>query len=68
MSLEISPLAMRRARIRDSLPTEHPQLLDRGRGAGSGRLPAAADLVGLDELVGSLGVPGRMVEPARRHG
>ena len=58
MSLEISPLAMRRARIRESLPTEHPKLLDEVEEL-VGRLPAAADL-GLDELVGSLGVLGRI--------
>ncbi len=58
VSLEISPLAMRRGRIRESLPTEHPILLDQVEEL-VGRLPAAADL-GLDELVGSLGVLGRI--------
>ena len=57
--MEISPLAMRRARIRDSLPTEHPKLLDE-MGELTAELPDPSEL-SLEELAGSLGVAGRLV-------
>ncbi|MEI2643595.1 MAG: DUF222 domain-containing protein [Candidatus Nanopelagicales bacterium] len=60
MSLEISPLAMRRARIRDSLPTEHPKLAGPDGGVGRAELPDPSEL-SLEELAGSLGVAGRLV-------
>ena len=58
MGLEIDPRAMRRARIRDSLPTEHPGVLDQIEELIA-QIPEPGDL-GLDELVGSLGVLGRL--------
>ncbi|MFN8128894.1 MAG: DUF222 domain-containing protein [Candidatus Nanopelagicales bacterium] len=59
MSLEISHNAHRRARIRESLPTEHPKLLDQ-IGELTAKLPDPAEL-SLEELAGSLGVAGRLV-------
>ena len=59
MSLEISHNAHRRARIRESLPTEHPKLLDQVAGLVN-HLPDPAEL-SLEELAGSLGVAGRLV-------
>jgi len=50
---------MRRARIRDSLPTEHPKLLDE-MGELTAELPDPSEL-SLEELAGSLGVAGRLV-------
>lgn len=50
--MEISPGASRRGRIRDSLPTEHPQVLDEAAEV-LGRLPEPTDL-SVNELAGSL--------------
>jgi len=56
--LEISHNAHRRARIRQSLPTEHPAQLDE-IAALVNRLPKPQDL-SLEEVAGSLGVLGRL--------
>lgn len=54
MALEVSRAAVRRARIREELPTEHPQVLD-DVAALLTRWPDPAEMSG-DELAGSLGV------------
>ncbi|MEI2643434.1 MAG: DUF222 domain-containing protein [Candidatus Nanopelagicales bacterium] len=60
MSLEISHNAHRRARIRESLPTEHPKLLDQIGELTVDQLPDPTEL-SLEELAGSIGVAGRLV-------